>query len=75
MKDADKEVVRLGRRRVVLEEALADKAATADHSELTALGAELQAVAGAWRPPRSVAGPRRGGGGRRAGSPPQRPVD
>jgi ATP-binding cassette subfamily F protein uup len=41
MKDADKEVVRLGRRRVVLEEALAEKAATADHTELTALGAEL----------------------------------
>lgn len=41
MKDADKEVVRLGRRRVVLEEALAEKAATVDHTELTALGAEL----------------------------------
>jgi ATP-binding cassette subfamily F protein uup len=41
MKEADKEVVRLGRRRVALEEQLADRAATADHTELTALGAEL----------------------------------
>jgi ATP-binding cassette subfamily F protein uup len=44
MKEADKEVVKLGKRRVVLEEALADKAATADHTELTALGAELAEV-------------------------------
>ncbi len=44
MKEADKEVVKLGKRRVVLEEALADKAATADHTELTALGAELADV-------------------------------
>jgi ATP-binding cassette subfamily F protein uup len=44
MKEADKEVVKLGRRRVALEEALADKAATADHTELTALGAELAEV-------------------------------
>ena len=44
MKEADKEVVRLGRRRVKLEEDLADKAATADHAELTALGTELNEV-------------------------------
>ena len=44
MKEADKEVVRLGKRRVRLEEDLADKAGTADHSELTALGAELNEV-------------------------------
>ena len=44
MKEADKEVARLGRRRVVLEQALADKAASADHTELTALGAELTAL-------------------------------
>ncbi len=44
MKDADKEVVRLGKRRVALEQALAEKAGTADHTELTALGAELTEV-------------------------------
>jgi DNA-binding HxlR family transcriptional regulator len=44
MKEADKEVVKLGKRRVVLEEALADRAATADHTELTALGADLAVV-------------------------------
>ena len=76
MKDADKEVVRLGRRRVVLEEALAEKAATADHTELTALGAELaQLVASLEAAEEQLAGPRGGGGGRRAGSPPRRPVD
>ena len=41
MKDADKEVTRLGRRRVALEEELAARAGDADHVELTRLGAEL----------------------------------
>ncbi|HEY6534133.1 MAG TPA: ABC-F family ATP-binding cassette domain-containing protein [Acidimicrobiales bacterium] len=44
MKDADKEVTRLGRRRVALEQELADKAGAAEHTELTALGTELTAV-------------------------------
>jgi ATP-binding cassette subfamily F protein uup len=44
MKDADKEIARLGRRRVALEQELADKAGRADHTELTALGAELATV-------------------------------
>jgi ATP-binding cassette subfamily F protein uup len=47
MKDADKEIARLGRRRVALEQELADKAGRADHTELTALGAELATVLGA----------------------------
>ncbi len=41
LRDADKEVVRLGRRRDRLHEALVD---TTDHVELTRLGAELRAV-------------------------------
>ena len=44
MKDADKEITRLGKRRVALEETLAERAGTADHTELTALGAELAEV-------------------------------
>jgi ATP-binding cassette subfamily F protein uup len=44
MKDADKEVVRLGRRRVALEESLAEKAGSADHTELTELGRQLTEV-------------------------------
>jgi ATP-binding cassette subfamily F protein uup len=47
MKDADKEVVRMGRRRVALEEQLAERASTADHTELTALGADLAQVVAA----------------------------
>ena len=57
MKEADKEVVRLGRRRVKLEEALAEKAATADHSELTSLGTELNDVLDSLEPPRSAGWP------------------
>jgi hypothetical protein len=44
MKDADKEITRLGRRRVALEEDLADKAGVADHTELTSLGNQLAQV-------------------------------
>jgi hypothetical protein len=44
LKEADKEVVRLGRQRVKLEEDLAEKAATADHTELTDLGTRLNEV-------------------------------
>jgi hypothetical protein len=44
MKDADKDIIRLGRRRVALEEELADRAGSSDHTVLTALGADLAAV-------------------------------
>ena len=76
LKDADKEVVRLGRRRVVLEEALAEKAATADHTELTALGAELaQLVASLQAAEEQWLALAEEAEAARAGSPPQRPVD
>ncbi|CAB4323962.1 MAG: ATP-binding cassette domain-containing protein [Actinobacteria bacterium] len=44
MKEADKAIARLARRREALEADLATKAATAAHSELTELGAQLAAV-------------------------------
>ena len=44
MKEADKDVARLGRRRVALEEELAERAGTADHTELAALGGRLEEV-------------------------------
>jgi len=44
MKEADKAITRLNRRRETLEADLAAKASTAAHTELTELGSQLGAV-------------------------------